>query len=282
MTSFFCRSLPLAAGMATPQNRTNEFLGRGGTMIKTTTLALLAVRYLRSNRRTSVSMAVSQALVHARRWMKRMSSGWEDWKLRLPVFLILVRVALGPGMILLNFFSPRGDLLVTCIGLALLSDIFDGVLARRWHLDTETLRRWDTRADTFFYICVLLVAVLHYPAAFERRWILLAGLGVAEAAQHLFAAIKYGRHASYHSALSKVWGLMMATAMCALLGFGLDNWFLDLTLAWGILCNLQGLAMSLMLPTWHRDVLTLFHAAKIRRQDVGIRLRTRRKMANAS
>ena len=241
-------------------------------MIKTSALALLALRYLRSNRRASVSTALSQALVHARLWTKRMSHGWDYWKLRLPAFLIFVRVALGPGMILFSFFSPHGALLVTCIGLALLSDIFDGMLARRWHLDTETLRRWDTRADTFFYMCVLLVAVLRYPAAFERRWILLVGLAVAEAAQHIFAAIKYGRHASYHSVLSKIWGLMMATALCALLSFGFDNWFLDLTLAWGILCNLQGLTMSLMLRTWHKDVPTLFHAARIRRQDAAIQL----------
>ncbi len=241
-------------------------------MIKTTALGLLALRYLRSNRRASVSMALSQVLLGARLWTKRISGGWDRWKLKLPVFLISVRFALGPGMMVFGFFSPRGALLIACIGLALLSDIFDGVLARRWHLDTETLRRWDTRADTFFYACVLFVAMLRYPSAFERRWILLAGLGIAEAAQHIFAAIKYGRHASYHSVLSKIWGLMMATAMCALLGFGLDNWFLDLTLAWGILCNVQGLAMSLMLPTWHKDVPTLFHAARIRRQDVVMRL----------
>jgi phosphatidylglycerophosphate synthase len=238
-------------------------------MIKTTTFALLALRYLRSNRRASVSVALSQVLFRARFWTKRISDGWDSWKLRVPVFLIFVRFALGPGIMFLSCFSPHGALLVTCIGLALLSDIFDGVLARRWYLDTETLRRWDTRADTFFYICVLLVAMLRYPDAFERRWILLAGLAAAEAMQHAFAAIKYGRHASYHSILSKIWGLMMATAMCSLLGFGLDNWFLDLTLAWGILCNLQGLAMSLMLPTWHKDVPTLFHAARIRQQDVG-------------
>ena len=244
-------------------------------MIKTGALALLALRYLRSNRRASVSMAFSQVLLRAWPWTKRISVRWDHWKLRLPVFLIAVRFALGPGMMVLSFFfSPRGALLVTCIGLALLSDIFDGVLARRWRLDTETLRRWDTRADTFFYICVLCVAMLRYPAAFERRWILLAGLVAVEAVQHIFAAMKYGRHASYHSVLSKIWGLMMATAMCALLGFGLDNWFLDLTLAWGILCNLQGLAMSLMLPTWHKDVSTLFHAARIRRQEAVIRLRS--------
>jgi hypothetical protein len=84
--------------------------------------------------------------------------------------------------------------------------------------------------------------------------------------QHVFAAAKYGHHASYHSWLSRLWGLMMATAMIALLGWGIDNWFLDVTISWGILCNAQGLLMSLLLPEWKNDVPTLFHAVKVRRE----------------
>jgi hypothetical protein len=56
--------------------------------------------------------------------------------------------------------------------------------------------------------------------------------------------------------------------MIALLGFGMDkdNWLLDFSIVWGILCNLQGLAMTLLLPVWQRDVPTLFHAVRLRRQ----------------
>jgi len=233
-------------------------------MIKTTTLAILAWRYLRSNRRASLAVAFSQVLIQARMWARRVQL--DSWKLGLPVLFIALRIALGPVVIALGLLSARGLWLVGCIGLALLSDIFDGGLARLWHIDTEKIRRWDTRADTFFYACVLLTAVLRYPVAFERRWVLLAGLIAVEIFQHAFAAMKFGRHASYHSVLSKIWGLMMASAMCALLGAGLDNWFLDLTLIWGILCNLQGFIMSLMLPCWHRDVPTLFHAVRLRRE----------------
>lgn len=238
-------------------------------MIKTTTLAILAWRYLRSNRRASMAVAFSQVLIQARMWAKRLH--WDSWKLRLPLLFIFFRIGLGPVVITLGLLSARGPWLVACIGLALLSDIFDGGLARLWQIDTEKIRRWDTRADTFFYACVLLTAVLRYPMAFERRWMLLAGLVAVEIFQHAFAAIKFGRHASYHSVLSKIWGLMMASAMCALLGAGMDNWFLDLTLIWGILCNLQGLAMSLMLPCWQRDVPTLFHAVRLRRELLGHR-----------
>jgi len=58
----------------------------------------------------------------------------------------------------------------------------------------------------------------------------------------------------------------MAFAMIALLGWNIDDGFFDLTIGWGILCNVQGLAMSLILPEWRRDVPTLFHAVRLRRK----------------
>ena len=216
-----------------------------------------------------MAVTFSQVLIQARMWARRVQL--DSWKLGLPLLFIALRIALGPVVIALGLLSARSLWLVGCIGLALLSDIFDGGLARLWQIDTEKIRRWDTRADTIFYACVLLTAVLRYPMAFQSRWILLGGLVAVEIFQHAFAAIKFGRHASYHSVLSKIWGLMMASAMCALLGAGLDNWFLDLTLFWGILCNLQGFIMSLMLPCWHRDVPTLFHAIRLRRELLGHR-----------
>ena len=237
-------------------------------MIKTATLIVLTVRFLRSNRRAAVATAFSQMLVHGRILA---SHTMDHWKLLIPGLLVAFRAALGPAMILISLRWKSGAPLTVCIMLALLSDVFDGILARRWRVATDALRRWDTRADTLFYACVFCVILLHFPSALERRWALIGGLIAAEVLQHVFAAIKYGRHASYHSILSKIWGLMMAAGMIALLGFGLDNWFLDLVITWGILCNLQGLAMTLILPTWQHDVLTLFHAVRLR-SEVGRRL----------
>lgn len=232
-------------------------------MIKTTTLALLTLRICRSNRRASAIGLLSQAVLKVRLQAERAHELCKRWQPRLPGLLVSFRAALGPVMIMLNFLSQKGSIAAVCIGLALLSDVFDGVLARRWHLDTVTLRRRDTRADTLFYACVLAVIWLQHPEALQRRWLLIAGLITAEVIQHVFALVKYGRHASYHSWISRIWGLLMASAMIGLLGWGMDNWFLDLTIAWGILCNLQGLAMSLLLPRWHNDVPTLFHACRL-------------------
>jgi len=231
-------------------------------MIKTTTMALLAMRICRSNRRASAEALISSMAVKVRLLAGRAYSKSKPF---IPALLVSFRTVLGPVMIVLNLLSQRGVIMTACIGLALLSDVFDGLLARRWHLDTVTLRRWDTRADTFFYTCVLAVIWMRHPAALRARWVLIAGLITAEVLQHVFAAAKYGRHASYHSWISRIWGLMMAGAMIALLGWGINNRFLDVTIAWGILCNGQGLMMSLILPEWTNDVPTLLHAFKLRR-----------------
>ena len=232
-------------------------------MIKISTLAFLTLRYLTSNRRSAVVAAVSAALVHSRLLARRAHC---NWKLRLPALLVSFRAALGLGLVAANSAIHNQVVFAICIFVALLSDVYDGVLARRWQIDTENLRRWDTRADTLFYLCVFVVAMMRYPEAFQNRWLMIAALITAEVVQHVFAAVKYGRHASYHSIISKIWGLMMAGSMVALLGFGVNNWFMDLTILWGICCNVQGIVMTLLLPTWHRDIPTLVHAWKLQKQ----------------
>jgi CDP-diacylglycerol--glycerol-3-phosphate 3-phosphatidyltransferase len=96
-------------------------------------------------------------------------------------------------------------------------------------------------------------------------WPLLAVLIALEFIQHVFSLLKFGRLASFHSRLSKIWALLLATALIALLGFGWDK-LLNFAIAWGILCNLEGFAMSFVLPAWQHDVPTLSYAIWMRRE----------------
>jgi phosphatidylglycerophosphate synthase len=187
------------------------------------------------------------------------------WKHQLPWAMIIFRAALGPAIILINRIWQSGLLLAACILLALLSDIFDGILARRWNVATALLRRCDTIADTFFYASVGVVVLLRYPATVGRVWPWLAALVAVEVTQHLFCLLKFGRLASYHSILAKIWGLLLATALIALLGFGWAK-LLNIAIAWGILCNLEGFAISSVLPAWYHDIPTLGYAIWLRRE----------------
>ncbi len=152
------------------------------------------------------------------------------------------------------------------IAAGLASDVYDGILARRWQTDTSALRVADSAADTVFYLGVLAAIVeRHWPALHERLW-LLAALLVLEALRILFDWMKFRRMASYHSYAAKAWGLLLAAATIALLCFNRAPWLMTAALVWGILCDMEGLAMSALLPHWTHDVKSLRRALELRRQ----------------
>jgi phosphatidylglycerophosphate synthase len=151
------------------------------------------------------------------------------------------------------------------IAAGFLSDVYDGVLARRWGTATGALRIADSAADTVFYVGVLVAVVeRHWPVIYARLWLLGVLLGL-EATRAIFDWVKFGRMASYHSYASKAWSALLALATIALLCFNRGFWLTTLAIAWGILCDLEGLAMSALLPQWTHDVNNLRRALRLRR-----------------
>jgi CDP-diacylglycerol--glycerol-3-phosphate 3-phosphatidyltransferase len=160
---------------------------------------------------------------------------------------------------------------------ALVSDIFDGVLARRWQCDTAGVRLFDSMADTVFYACVAVALWIRVPPVWRQSGGLLEVLLAAEAASIGLALAKFGKPASYHSYLAKTWGLVMAAAVIAVFAMARSNVLIPIALGFGIVSNLEGIAMSLMLPLWRKDVKTLQAAWRLR-QDLGSRMRSTRAM----
>lgn len=152
------------------------------------------------------------------------------------------------------------------IAAGFLSDIYDGILARRWGTATAALRIADSAADTVFYVGVLVAVVeRHWQVIHARLWLLAVLLGL-ETTRVVFDWLKFGRMASYHSYASKAWSALLALATIALLCFNRGFWLTTVAIAWGILCDLEGLAMSAVLPRWAHDVKNLRRALRIRQK----------------
>jgi CDP-diacylglycerol--glycerol-3-phosphate 3-phosphatidyltransferase len=176
-------------------------------------------------------------------------------------------VVLGPMLVVIAFRAPAPEAWFGVLLLAgLLSDIFDGILARRWRTETSALRIADSAADLVFYLCVLFAVVIRHWPVLRDRLPLLGALLALEAGRMLFDWAKYRRMASYHSYAAKAWGLLLAAATLALLCFNRGEWLVTCALIWGIICDLEGLIMSLLLPEWAHDVKTLRRAFVLRRQ----------------
>lgn len=182
----------------------------------------------------------------------------------IPWWMAAVRTALGPVILIGERCNWSGCGLAALVVSALASDIFDGVLARRWKCDTAGLRLFDSMADTVFYLFVALALWTGPSAALrENAPLLLALLGL-EATRYVVDLAKFGKPASYHSWLAKTWGLVMAVAVVTAFATSGGTLLIRLSLCLGLVCNAEGLAMSFILPRWSRDVKGIAAAIRLR------------------
>ena len=187
-------------------------------------------------------------------------------KEQVPWVMAAGRALLGPVIIAGEGCGWSAMTLAWLVVTALVSDIFDGVLARRWKCDTPAVRLFDSMADTVFYVCVAIALWIGQPQMCKDNAVLLITLLAAEASNFGVALAKFGKPPSYHSSLAKAWGVVMAAAVVAVFASRRASPLVPAALAMGIACNLQGLAMTWMLPVWRQDVKTLRAAWRLRKE----------------
>lgn len=208
-----------------------------------------------------------------------MQSESKTFKERIPWLISAARAALGPLIVIGERAGWSGLTLAMIVVTGLLSDIFDGVLARRWKCDTAGVRLFDSMADIVFYIGCGAALWIRTPKLVRSfSWPIATVLGF-EALCIGFAIIKFGKPPSYHSYLAKCWGLVLATTI--VLSFAAATtravevaWWASTGL--GALACLEGFAISLILPEWQHDLKTLPRALGARRRI----LLARRRVAN--
>lgn len=183
---------------------------------------------------------------------------------RLPRALVWLRVVLAPVIIVIAAWRPVPAAFASCLVLALLSDYFDGAIARRQGTATEGLRRFDSIADTVFCIAALGAVWLRHPDVVRDKSALLITLFAVESLRYVLDFLKFGREASYHMWSAKLWALALFLAFFMLLVVGQDGAWVTAAIVFGILSDLEGLAISIVLPAWSHDVPTLLHAWRLR------------------
>ena len=183
----------------------------------------------------------------------------------LPWALVWLRLLLAPLMLFLAWRWPEPLDFALCLALAFLSDIFDGVLARRWGTVTAALRRVDSLVDTLFCLATLGSVWLCRPEAVRQAGILLTVLLVLEVLRYAVDLSKFGREASYHMWSAKLWAAVLYTAFFMVLVMRQGRGWVTAALLLGIVSDLEGLAATLLLPEWRHDVPSLVHAWRLRR-----------------
>lgn len=184
----------------------------------------------------------------------------------LPHLLIAFRCLAAFAMPLAAGLHPPGAALICAVllGLGVLSDIFDGVIARRLGVVTPALRKFDSRCDVIFWIGAVVAVLLLHSRLIAPVLSAAALLAVMEAVTHAVSFRRFGKEASPHHLLSKLLGLALWALFTRMMLTGQAGWPLKSALALGVLSQLEALAITLALSEWRADVAGLRHALRLR------------------
>lgn len=185
-----------------------------------------------------------------------------------PEVLIAFRAFCAPAIFVAACFGLPGRLLAGVLLAAFLSDVFDGIIARRLGCATSALRHADTLVDTLFYVAAAVALRVAVPDVFDGAALPLALLIAVHVSRATFELAKYGRVSSYHMWSSKALGMLIVTAMTTVFVTATASALVPAALWLGVLNELEGFAASVILPVWTADVPSLVHARRSRPQQI--------------
>jgi phosphatidylglycerophosphate synthase len=182
----------------------------------------------------------------------------------IPSILVGLRLAIAP--LLLFDALDRHTSLWFIIGyiIAVCSDIFDGIIARRLGVSTPQLRQADSWADICLYLCIAVATWLVHPQVILDFQVPLSIAIAAQLTLFAISLIKFRKFPSFHTYTAKIWGLSLLVATVGLFGFN-DDRPLWLAIALCLINSIEEVIMTLILPEWQCDVLSIFHAIDLRR-----------------
>lgn len=186
----------------------------------------------------------------------------------IPRNLIYSRIAVGIIILLLAIFPVKHSsaIIINLIVLGLLTDIFDGIIARHLKISSVRLRRMDSNVDMFFWIAIVVAAFIISPAFFKHNWIKLVVLIGFEAITYGLSFIKFKKEVATHAIASKLWALVLFATLIQLIAVGDSVILFNICFYLGVLTRLEIITMLIVIKEWTNDIPTVYHAFMIRKE----------------
>ncbi len=162
---------------------------------------------------------------------------------------------------------------VSCSGCfssqAFLSDIFDGIIARRLGVDSLDLRRFDTRSDLVFGIGAVVGSLIAMPSSGEDWLPWVWGYVALFVLRNFVDWWRYRASPSYHMWSGKLWSVvLMGYLFSVYMGRPLSV-LQPVAFALYFINTTEGIAASVILPMPGKDIPSLWHVvAKMRERGV--------------
>ncbi len=184
-------------------------------------------------------------------------------KRHLPFALTTLRLLLGPVALACAVAGISRWIYLPILLAGTLSDIFDGIIARRLGVATPTLRRYDSITDVIYYLFILGATWILCRPVIEQTWVLLALILSSEALVIFVCYAKFHKYPATHSILAKIYGLCLLGGLTALLVFNAGDWAVIALTIVALVTNLEITAIHLLATHAPVDVKSIFVLRKL-------------------
>ena len=154
-------------------------------------------------------------------------------------------------------------IVLTLLYLGILSDIFDGIIARKLNISTQRLRLLDTVVDLLFYISLLLYTIQSNPSSWSNNRFGIIIILVLEGATYIISLIRFRKLPAPHAILSKFWGIYLVIEFTLLI-LGVGGLHFRFALYFGIVAHIDRVLIYSLLRTWDHDIPSSYHAFLLR------------------
>lgn len=188
-------------------------------------------------------------------------------KQNLPQILIFSRLLIGFIILLFSFIEIESNktIIVILLTIGLITDIFDGIIARKLNISTQKLRRLDSTIDQIFFLCVILSSYILCPSFYQKNWMLFSILITLEFITYVVSFVKFRKEIATHSLGAKFWTLILFATLIQII-LQCDSSILFAICFWvGIITRVEIILILLILKKWTNDVPTFYHAILLRK-----------------
>jgi phosphatidylglycerophosphate synthase len=185
-------------------------------------------------------------------------------KKQLPNQLSFIRLGSAPVLVAVAWLTGSRAAFLIVLGSALLTDAFDGYLARRWGAESDLGRRLDSWGDYVVTSAAVVGIWRLWPAVMREEWpwfvTTLAGCFAIVA----YGLIRWRRVLGYHTWLAKGMAIVLPITVIVLLA-GWSAVPFHATVILEVLGGFEELAIAVVLPGFSGHMPSLWHAWRHRR-----------------
>ena len=173
----------------------------------------------------------------------------------LPFALILFRLFISPVMVWIAYhqYAYAGYLLAALLIAGILSDVFDGVVARKLGISTDSLRKWDSNVDVVFLVSNLIAAWMFQPEEVIAKTPYIVSIIGFELLMYAISLMRFKKLPANHAYSAKVFAVWICIALTTLFATGSWSTVFYIMYAFGVLSYLDNMLILLLLKEYKVD-----------------------------